>query len=120
MLRNLQFLAGYYENPNEEPTVGGFFVELVRDNMAVLTAASQSRLSVQDCECLSTAIANIGHAAEAMGYPVIKAVLDEIEAELADMGKKLSPQRRARIAEKLPRAQALIRDMVCLAETGAI
>jgi hypothetical protein len=119
MRRELRFLLGYYSPPDDEPSVDGFFVELVRDNMAVLSAA-QDGLSARDCGRLSEALANIGHAAEAMGYPVVKAALDGIGAELAGMGKRLSPQRRAKILDKLPPAQALIRDMVCLAETGAI
>lgn len=120
MQRDLRFLLGYYGNLDKEPTVDSFFVELVRDNMAVLTTAARGGLSAQDREQLSVALGNIGHAAEAMGYPVVKAALDELVAELTDMGRRLSPQRRARITEKLSPAQALVRDMVCLTETGAI
>lgn len=105
-----------------EPSVTGFFVDLVRDNMVALTGATrhQGRLSAAECKRLSVAMANIGHAAEAMGYSVVKAALDEIGADLPDAGKPASTRRRARIAAKLSPAQALIRDMVCLAETGAV
>jgi hypothetical protein len=122
MRRELRFLLGYYSPPDDEPSVDGFFVELVRDNMAVLTAAEQrgESLSARDCERLATALSNIGHAAEAMGYPVVKAALDDVCADLPGKRKAIAPKRRARILGKLPPAQALIRDMVCLAETGAI
>lgn len=120
MQRDLRFLLGYYSNLDAEPSVDKFFVDLVRDNMAVLTTATQCRggMSTQDRERLSSAMTNIGHAAEAMGYPVVKATLDEID--LPGEGQVLTPKRRARIAEKLTPAQALIRDMICLAETGSI
>ncbi|HCI13745.1 MAG TPA: hypothetical protein DFK12_07235 [Gallionellaceae bacterium] len=122
MQRDLRFLLGYYSNQDEEPCVDGFFVELVRDNMVMLTTATQREggLSAPDCERLATNIANIGHAAEAMGYPVVKAVLDELAIDLPGKGKAITPKRHARITEKLNPAQALIRDMVCLAESGAI
>lgn len=122
MQRDLRLLLSYYENLDETPSVDDFFVGLVRDNMVALTRATQcgGRLSAQDCEHLSVAMANIGHAAEAMGYPVVKATLNKIGPDLPEAGESASPQRRAKIAAELAPAQALIRDMVCLAETGAI
>ncbi|MCK9202303.1 MAG: hypothetical protein M0P59_05745 [Gallionella sp.] len=122
MQRELRFLLGYYSDLDAEPSADVFFVNLVRDNMATLTAAThrEGGLSPQDGTKLAEAMANIGHAAEAMGYPVVKAMLDGIGTELPRKGKSFPPKRRAKIAEKLSTAQTLIRDMVCLAETGAI
>ena len=122
MQHDLRFLLGYYSASDDEPSVDRFFVELVRDNMAVLTAAVQcgESLSARDCERLATALSNIGHAAEAMGYPVVKAALDDVGADLPGKRKAIAPKRRAKILDKLPPAQALIRDMICLVETGAI
>lgn len=120
MQRDRQLSRDRCEYPNDELSVSDFFVGLVRDNMSVLADAARGPLSARDCERQSRALENIGQAAEAMGYPVVKAALDGVEAELAGMGKRLSPQRRARIAEKLHPARSLVRDMVCLAETGAI
>lgn len=120
MQHELRLLLGYYPKLHTEPHIDGFFVTLVRDNMATLTAAIQQKgmLSVRECGNLADAMANIGYAAEAMGYPVVKATLDDIRAELPL--DAITPKQRVRIAGRLSPAQALIRDMICLAETGAI
>ncbi|MFZ3018439.1 MAG: hypothetical protein WA056_08300 [Gallionella sp.] len=122
MQHELRLLLGYYPKLHEEPHIDGFFVTLVRDNMPSLTAATQQKgmLSVRECGNLADAMANIGYAAEAMGYPVVKATLDDIRAELPREAKAITPKQRVRIAGRLSPAQALIRDMICLAETGAI
>lgn len=121
MQRELRFLLGYYSESNEEPCIDSFVLGLVHDNMNVLTAALHPgcALSTLDCTRLADALSNIGHAAEAMGYPAVKAALDEVRAKLPSAGKPLTRKRRAGIAQKLSAPQALISEMICRIEAGA-
>ena len=60
------------------------------------------------CEQMANAVANVARASDAMGFVSIKAVLDEIKAELPENGGAVTSVQREQIINKLKQFHELI------------
>jgi hypothetical protein len=111
--------------PDEAPSVSygdidiyNFFAGLVRDNLTALIEPLPY-VGTAGYLQLSNALMNIGNASEAMGYPTVKAVLDEIKAAIPVKEQDCSSEHHERIIQMLPSAQILIVEMLHLVEADA-
>ncbi|OGS91710.1 MAG: hypothetical protein A2Z95_05935 [Gallionellales bacterium GWA2_60_18] len=114
------------EKYHEDIDIYEFFIDFVRTHMKGLDFPPPHgcRLVPEDCifcdgcEQLADSMNNIGHASEAMGYPIVKLTLDGIRMGIEGGIYASAPEQRIWIAGKLSLARELIEEMLVLVKAG--